>query len=73
MGAKTLNFQMVRQAFDVHRLEEIVSFTVPAKVRSRRVMEKLEMTRSAADDFDHPSIPEGYPLHRHVLSRLGRP
>jgi RimJ/RimL family protein N-acetyltransferase len=54
-------------------LEEIVSFTVPGNVRSRRVMEKLGMTHSASDDFDHPVLPEGHPLRRHVLYRLRRP
>jgi RimJ/RimL family protein N-acetyltransferase len=53
--------------------EEIVSFTTSANVRSRRVMEKLGMTRSADDDFDHPLLPEGHPLRRHVLYRLRRP
>jgi RimJ/RimL family protein N-acetyltransferase len=51
-------------------LKEIVSFTVPANVRSRRVMEKLGMTRDPAEDFDHPLLPEGHPLRRHVLYRL---
>lgn len=55
------------------QLEEIVSFTVPRNVRSRRVMEKIGMTRSASDDFDHPLLPEGHPLRRHVLYRLARP
>jgi RimJ/RimL family protein N-acetyltransferase len=55
------------------QLEEIVSFTVPHNVRSRRVMEKIGMTRSPGDDFDHPLLPEGHPLRRHVLYRLARP
>jgi RimJ/RimL family protein N-acetyltransferase len=59
--------------FDVIRLDEIVSLTVPANTRSRRVMEKLGMTRSPADDFDHPRVPEGHPLRRHVLYRLKAP
>jgi RimJ/RimL family protein N-acetyltransferase len=50
-------------------LTEIVSFTVPANVRSRRVMERLGM-RDARDDFDHPRVPDGHPLKRHVLYRL---
>jgi RimJ/RimL family protein N-acetyltransferase len=54
------------------RAEEIVSFTVPANVRSRRVMQKLGMTHSADDDFDHPLLAEGHPLRRHVLYRLRR-
>jgi RimJ/RimL family protein N-acetyltransferase len=59
--------------FDSLQAKEIVSSTVPANVRSRRVMEKLGMTRSPSDDFDHPALPEGHPLRRHVLYRLARP
>ncbi len=55
------------------RAEEIVSYTVPGNVRSRRVMEKLGMTHSPADDFDHPLLPDGHPLRRHVFYRLRRP
>jgi RimJ/RimL family protein N-acetyltransferase len=51
-------------------LSEIVSFTVPANVRSRRVMERTGMTHDPADDFDHPSFPVGHRLRRHVLYRL---
>jgi RimJ/RimL family protein N-acetyltransferase len=51
-------------------LHEIVSYTVPANRRSRRVMEKLGMTTDPADDFDHPQLPAGHPLGRHVLYRL---
>jgi RimJ/RimL family protein N-acetyltransferase len=53
-------------------LEEIVSFTFVGNVRSRRVMEKLGMTRSPEDDFDHPRLEESHPLRRHVLYRLNR-
>jgi len=53
-------------------LPEIVSFTVPSNLRSRRVMERLGMTRNPADDFNHPTLPEGHPLRRHVLYRLSR-
>ncbi|HXP88103.1 MAG TPA: GNAT family N-acetyltransferase [Bryobacteraceae bacterium] len=56
--------------FDHLGLDEIVAFTVPGNVRSRRVMEKLGM--SYAQDFEHPLIPEGHPLRRHVLYRLKR-
>jgi RimJ/RimL family protein N-acetyltransferase len=59
--------------FDELRLDEIVSMTVPANQRSWRVMEKLGMTRDAADDFEHPRVPAGHPLQRHVLYRVKRP
>jgi RimJ/RimL family protein N-acetyltransferase len=54
-------------------LEEIVSFTVPMNLRSRRVMEKIGMTHSPDDDFDHPLVAEGHPLRRHVLYRCVPP
>src|ERR1700730_8639132 len=61
--------EMVRYAFEVLRLESLVSFTVPTNIRSRRVMEKLRMVHDAGDDFDHPNLPEDHPLRRHVLYR----
>jgi RimJ/RimL family protein N-acetyltransferase len=54
-------------------LDEIVSFTTAANRRSRAVMERIGMTRSPADDFDHPVLPEGHPLRWHVLYRARRP
>jgi RimJ/RimL family protein N-acetyltransferase len=53
-------------------LGEIVSFAVPANVRSWRVMERIGMTHDPAEDFDHPRLPEGHALRRHVLYRIGR-
>lgn len=53
-------------------LAEIVAVTTPANLRSRRVMERLGMTRRPRDDFDHPNVPEG-PLKRSVLYRLRSP
>ena len=63
---------VVAFGFEQLLLPEIVSFTVPSNVRSRRVMERLGMTRKPADDFNHPALPEGHPLRRHVLYRLSR-
>src|SRR5262249_35476233 len=40
-------------------LHEIVSFTVPANVRSWRVMERLGVTRGPPDAFEHPLPPPG--------------
>jgi RimJ/RimL family protein N-acetyltransferase len=62
----------LRFGFEKIGLEEIVSFTVPANAKSRRVMEKIGMRRDPADDFDHPSLPGGHPMQRHVLYRLRR-
>ena len=62
--------EALRVGFDEFGLNEVVSFTTVGNARSRRVMEKLGMTRNPADDFDHPRVPEGSPLRPHVLYRL---
>jgi RimJ/RimL family protein N-acetyltransferase len=61
---------VVKYAFEELALDALVSFTVPGNTRSRRVMEKIGMTRNAPDDFDHPNLPKGHSLRRHVLYRL---
>ena len=58
--------------FETLGLDEIVAFTVPRNVRSRAVMERLGMKRDAAGDFEHPGLPEGHALRRHVLYRIAR-
>ena len=58
--------------FEALNLAEIVSFTVPHNVRSRAVMERLGMRHCADQDFDHPKLPLGHPLSRHVLYRMPR-
>lgn len=65
-GAKAV----LRYGFDTLGLEEIVSFTVVKNLRSRHVMEKIGMRHDVIDDFDHPQLPEGHVLRRHVLYRL---
>jgi RimJ/RimL family protein N-acetyltransferase len=57
--------------FGTLALAEVVSFTCATNYRSRAVMERLGMRRDPAEDFDYPSLPEGHPLRRHVLYRLG--
>ncbi|MEV4257139.1 GNAT family N-acetyltransferase [Spirillospora sp. NPDC049652] len=57
-------------AFDDLGLAEVVSFTAVENARSRAVMRRIGMTRDPAEDFDHPSLPEGHPLRRHVLYRI---
>ena len=58
--------------FEVIGLTEIVSFTAQLNLRSIAVMERLGMTHQEADDFEHPRLPSGHPLQRHVLYRLNR-
>lgn len=58
--------------FEQCGLPAVVSFTAQGNRRSRAVMERLGMRRDPAEDFDHPLLPAGDPLRRHVLYRLDR-
>ncbi|HET7475280.1 MAG TPA: GNAT family N-acetyltransferase [Dermatophilaceae bacterium] len=58
--------------FDQAGLTEIVSVTAVLNTPSRRVMERLGMARDPAEDFDHPRVPAGHELQRHVLYRKRR-
>jgi len=58
-------------AFVHLELKQVVSFAATANQRSWRVMQRLGMRRDAAEDFEHPNVPLGHPLRRHVLYRLG--
>lgn len=56
--------------FDRLALPEIVSFTALVNRRSARVMARLGMSHDPGEDFDHPRLPPGHRLRRHVLYRL---
>ena len=66
--------EALRFGFEDVGLDEIVSFTVPQNVRSRRVMQRIGLVRDAAGDFQHPEVDAGrFPhLVAHVLYRLSR-
>ncbi|MFC9689934.1 GNAT family N-acetyltransferase [Kribbella sp. NPDC056951] len=51
-------------------LTEIISFTATTNLPSQRVMQKIGMTHD--EDFDHPNIPDGHRLKRHVLYRISK-
>jgi len=59
----------LRHGFGAGGLDEIVAFTTTLNVRSQSVMRRIGMTYDPAADFDHPSVPVGSPLRRHVLFR----
>ena len=58
----------LRYGFEQLDLAEVVAYTVPANLRSRRVMEKLGMQYS--EDFEHPELEQGHPMRRCLLYRL---
>jgi ribosomal-protein-alanine N-acetyltransferase len=61
--------ECLRFAFGTLALTEVVAFTVPANLRSRALMERLGMRCDRGEDFEHPRLPAGHPLRRHVLYR----
>ena len=63
---------VLAHAFGPLGFQELVSFTSTTNLRSQRVMQKLGMLHDPADDFDHPSLPEGHRLRRHVLYRIAK-
>lgn len=63
---------VVDRAFGSLGFEDLVSFTAEWNLPSRRVMERIGMTRDANGDFFHPGVPTGHKLARHVLYRIAR-
>lgn len=61
---------VLEYGFNQLNLNEIISFTVPNNKSSRRVMEKIGLTRDEKNDFKHPVLAENHPLSAHVLYRL---
>lgn len=60
---------VIDEAFNVHGLAEIVSFTAAQNLRSQRVMEKIGFHRNPLDDFLHPNLSPDNPLRTSVLYR----
>ncbi|MGA0602454.1 GNAT family N-acetyltransferase [Caulobacter sp. KR2-114] len=46
---------------------EILAFTAEANARSRAVMARVGLAPDPARDFDHPQLPPGDPLRRHLV------
>ncbi len=54
-------------------IQVVGAITVHNNLRSRTLMERIGMTRRGALDFDHPNVPDGSPLKRHVTYAIERP
>jgi len=52
---------------------EITAMTVADNTNSWGLMERLGMRRDHGGDFDHPAVPDGSPLKRHLVYRIARP
>ena len=53
-------------------LREIVAFTAEINLRSQRVMDRIGMRFCPEESFEHPLIPVGDRLSKHVLYRSSR-
>jgi RimJ/RimL family protein N-acetyltransferase len=60
----------VSHGFSELGFDELVSFTARRNKRSIAVMERIGMSRSPDDDFEHPKLPVGHKLRPHVLYRI---
>lgn len=56
---------VLRHAFEVLALPQVVSFTATTNLASQAVMQRIGLQRRG--EFDHPRLAEGHPLRRHVL------
>ncbi|AIL65663.1 hypothetical protein NOVO_06565 [Rickettsiales bacterium Ac37b] len=65
-GAKS----SIEYGFNRCKLKKIVSFTVPANLRSIGVMERIGLKRDFGGDFAHPKLERNHPLSLHILYRL---
>lgn len=61
---------VLKYALGTLNIEEIFACAVVKNDRSRRVMEKIGMTRDFQGDFEHPKLPKEHPLSKHVLYRM---
>ena len=57
----------LKYGFEQLGLDSIVAFTATTNLQSQAVMIRIGMTRREDLDFDHPSLPKGHPLERHVV------
>jgi len=61
--------ESLRFAFEQLLLKEIYSFASVTNIKSWRVMERLGMVNTDMN-FEHPDIPEGHSLRKHVLYKI---
>jgi ribosomal-protein-alanine N-acetyltransferase len=64
-GAKIV----LKYAFEILNLEEVVSFTSVINKKSESVMKKINMINTNKN-FEHPNLPLNHPLREHVLYKI---
>lgn len=61
--------EVLRYAFEVLKLNEVVSFTTASNFRSRAVMERLDLANTK-QNFKHPDVSRNHHLSEHVLYKI---
>ena len=61
--------EVLRYAFEVLEIEEVVSFTAVVNKRSSALMERLGM-QNTYENFEHSALPKGHRLREHVLYKI---
>lgn len=61
---------VIEYAFLKIKTNEVFAITTVENWKSRKVMEKIGMSYEPNNDFDHPQVPDGSPLKRHVFYRI---
>lgn len=70
-GYATEGARMVlAHAFGEMGLDEVVSFTATTNQPSEAVMRRIGMQPHPHGPFDHPNLPRGHHLQRHLLYRI---
>ena len=59
-------------AFGPGGLDALVAFVAPGNHASRAVMDRIGLIEDPDAAFDHPRLPEGHALRRHLLYRATR-
>ena len=62
----------IDRALGILRVREVRAWTAASNFRSRRVMRRLGMTRTAKLDFAHPALGADHPLSTHVVFCMQR-
>ncbi|MFN5382973.1 MAG: GNAT family N-acetyltransferase [Alphaproteobacteria bacterium] len=62
----------LQYGFEECGLDQIVSFTVPANVKSIAIMQRLGMQKALDSDFKHPMLPHNHTLSAHVLYKISK-
>ena len=60
---------VLKFAFDKLQLKEVASYTSPLNIKSKSVMERLNMVNTM-QNFEHPSIPKEHKLREQVLYKV---